>query len=105
MNFPKKHICCQGEFQEFKVLMDKALKYRGKHRQRYLEEIDEFFCEKVYEIMMRQRDYFKEILLKNKTLQTRLQSVLNEKSHLEDQNYDLRQKLASKDVFLHNPSS
>ena len=103
MNVPKNQACCQTEFAEFKVLMAKAMKHRGKHR--VMKEIDEFFCDKVYEIMMRQRGYFKEVLLEKKALQTRLQSILNEKSNLEDQNYDLRQKLAAKDVFLHNPSS
>jgi len=104
-NVPKKAVCCKTEFAAFKVLMAKALKHRGKHRQKCLEEIDEFFCDKVYEIMMRQRGYFKEVLDREKALQTRLQSVLNEKSFLEDQNFDLRQKLAAKDVFSHNLSS
>jgi len=105
MSVPKNWACCQTEFAEFKLLMAKALKHRGKHRARVLKEIEEFFCDKVREIMMRQRGYFKEVLLEKKALQTRLQSILNEKSNLEDQNYDLRQKLAAKDVFLHNPSS
>ena len=104
-NVPKNQACCQTEFAEFKVLMAKAMKHRGKHRARVMKEIDEFFCDKVYEIMMRQRGYFKEVLDREKALQTRLQSILNEKSNLEDQNYELRQKLAAKDVFLHNPSS
>ena len=104
-NVPKNWACCQTEFAEFKLLMAKAMKHRGKHRARVMKEIDEFFCDKVYEIMMRQRGYFKEVLDREKVLQTRLQSILNEKSFLEDQNFDLRQKLAAKDVFLHNLSS
>ena len=102
---PKNWACCQTEFADFKVLLAKVLKHRGKHRERCLQEIDEFFCDKVREIMMRQRGYFKEVLLEKQALQKRLQSVLNEKNFLEDKNYDLRQKLAAKDVFSHSPSS
>jgi len=102
---PKNWACCQTEFAEFKVMLERVVLRRGKRREKHVQEIEEFFCDKVYEIMMRQRGYFKEVLDREKALQTRLQSILNEKSNLEDQNYDLRQKLAAKDVFLHNPSS
>ena len=105
MPIPKNSVCCKEEFAEFKVLITKALKHRGKHRQRYLDRIDEFFCDKVYEIMMRQKGYFTEIMKEKRELEIRLQSVLNEKSYLEDQNHDLRHKLATKGVFSHSPAS
>ena len=91
MPVPKNSVRCQKEFAEFSVLMSKALKHRGKHRQKCLEDIDQFFCDKIIEITMRQRGYFTEILNREQALKTRLQSVLNELSHLEDQNHDLRQ--------------
>ena len=105
MPTPKNSVCCKEEFAEFKVLITKALKHRGKHRQRYLDRIDEFFCDKVYEITMRQRGYFMEILNEKKAINTRLQSVLNELRSLEDTNAALRQKLAVKGVFSHNLAS
>ena len=104
-NVPKKAVCCKSEFAEFKVLMTKALKHRGKHRQRCLEEIDEFFCDKLYEIMMRQRGYFKELLDSKSELERRIHSLQNELSSLECKNHDLRQKLTQKDVFSHSLSS
>ena len=105
MNFPKNWVCCQTEFAEFKVMLERVVSRRGKRREKHVQELEEFFCDKVYEIMMRQRGYFTEVLKEKRALQTRLQSVLNEKSFLEDQNFDLRQKLAAKDVFSHNLSS
>ena len=102
---PKNHACCQAEFAEYKAMLDRILDRRGKRREKHIQELDEFFCDKVREIMMRQRGYFTEVLLEKKALQTRLQSVLNEKSNLEDKNHDLRQQLAAKDVFSRNPSS
>ena len=105
MPVPKNSVRCQKEFAEFSVLMSKALKHRGKHRQKYLEDIDQFFCDKIIEITMRQKGYFTEVLEREKAVKTRLQSVLNELRSLEDKNHDLRQKLAAKDVFSHNLSS
>ena len=105
MPIPKNSVCCKKEFAEFKLLITKALKHRGKHRQRYLDRIDEFFCDKVKEITMRQRGYFMEILNEKKAINTRLQSVLNELSFVQSENAELRQKLAVKGVFSHNPAS
>jgi DNA-binding PadR family transcriptional regulator len=105
MPIPQNIVCCKKEFAEFKVLMSKALKHRGKHRQKYLDRIDEFFCDKVYEITMCQRRYFMEVLNEKKTINNRLQSVLNKNSFLEDANATLRQKLAVKGVFSHNLAS
>ena len=102
---PKKWIFAQKEFAEFKILIAKALKHRGQHRTRVLKEIDEFFCDKMYELMMRQRGYFTEVMKEKRALEIRLQSVLNEKSYLEDQNHDLRHELATKGVFSHSPAS
>ena len=97
---PSKQYCCQTEFAEFKVFLERVVSRRGKRREKHVLELEEFFCDKVYEIMMRQRGYFKEVLDREKALKARLQSILNEKSFLEDQNFDMRQKLAAKDVFL-----
>ena len=97
---PSKQYCCQTEFAEFKVFLERVVSRRGKRREKHVLEFEEFFCDKVYEIMMRQRGYFTEVLDREKVLKARLQSILNEKSFLEDQNFDLRQKLASKDVFF-----
>ena len=105
MPVPKNSVCCKEEFAEFKVLITKALKHRGKHRQWYLDDIDKFFCDKIKEITMRQREYFMEILNEKKAINTRLQSVLNELSFLEDTCAALRQKLAVKGVFSHNLAS
>ena len=102
---PKNRACCQSEFADFKVLLERVVRRRGKERQKHILKLEEFFCDKVYEIMMRQRGYFTEVLKEKRELETRLRSVLNEKGFLEDQNFELRQKLAVKDVFLHNPSS
>ena len=104
-NTPKNWVCCQSEFAEFKVMLERVVSRRGKRREKHILELEEFFCDKVYEIMMRQRGYFTEVLKEKRELETRLRSVLNEKGFLEDQNFELRQKLAVKDVFLHNPSS
>ena len=41
--------------------------------------------------MMRQKGYFKEILNREKELQHRLESVVNENRFLENKNYELRQ--------------
>ena len=105
MPVPQNSVRCKKEFVEFSALMSKALKHRGKHRQKYLEDIDQFFCDKIIEITMRQKGYFTEVLDREKAVKTRLQSVLNELRSLEDNNHDLRQKLAAKDVFSHNLSS
>ena len=105
MPVPKKEWCCKTEFAEFKELLDRAFRRRGKERQNHINELEEFFCDKVYEITMRQKGYFTEVLGREKAVKTRLQSVLNELRSLEDKNHDLRQKLASKDVSRHNLSS
>ena len=105
MSVPKKEWCCKKEFADFKILLDRVVQRRGKRRDKHVTELDEFFCDKVYEITMRQKGYFTEVLEREKAVKTRLQSVLNELRSLEDNNHDLRQKLAAKDVFSHNLSS
>ena len=102
---PKKWAFCQKEFADFDDLLERVLSRRGKRREKHVIEIKEFFCDKVYEIMMRQRGYFTEIMKEKRALEIRLQSVLNEKSYLEDQNHDLRHELATKGVFSHSPAS
>ena len=91
MSVPKKEWCCQKEFANFKILLDRVVQRRGKRRDKHVTELNEFFCDKIYEIIMRQKGYFTEVLITKRALKTRLQSVLNELSHLEDQNHDLRQ--------------
>ena len=99
---PKKEFCCKSEFVEYKILLDRVVNRRGKRREKHIQDLDKFFCDKIYEVMMRQKGYFKEILNREKELQLRLESVINENRFLENNNYELRQTLASKDVFSHN---
>jgi hypothetical protein len=99
---PEKEFCCKSEFVEFKMLLDRIVSRRGKRREKHIQDLDKFFCDKIYEVMLRQKGYFKEILNREKELQLRLESVINENMFLENTNHKLRQTLASKDVFLHN---
>ena len=105
MPVPKNQWCCKKEFAEFEVFLDRCIRRRGKERKKHIQELHEFFCDKVYEITMRQRGYFMEVLNEKKAINTRLQSVLNELSFLEDTNATLRQKLAVKGVFSHSLAS
>ena len=105
MPVPKNQWCCKKEFAEFEVFLDRCIRRRGKERKKHIQKLHEFFCDKVYDITMRQRGYFMEILNEKKTINTRLQSVLNKNSFLEDANATLRQKLAVKGVFSHNLAS
>ena len=105
MSVPKNEWCCRAEFAAFKILLDKVLRRRGRERLKHRTAIDQFFCDKIYEITMRQRGYFTEIMKEKQGLTTRLQSVLNELTALEDKNHGLRQKLAIRDGSSHNLSS
>ena len=106
MNFvPKKEWACKEEYVEFNKILERVTTRRGKRKEKHIKELQIFFCDKVYEIMMRQKGYFTEVMKEKRALEIRLESVLNEKSYLEDQNHELRHKLATKGVFSHNPSS
>ena len=100
MNFlPKKEITCRNEFAEFKVLLTKALKHRGKHREKYLNDIDEFFCNKMHEVIMRQRGYFAEVLDEKKELKRKIKSLENEVDSLRrDQKSEQRKVMSLKEL-------
>ena len=106
MNFvPKKEWACKEEYVEFNKILERVATRRGKRKEKHIKELQIFFCDKVYEIMMRQKGYFTEVMKEKRALEIRLESVLNEKSYLEDENHDLRHKLATKGVFSHSPAS
>jgi len=100
MNYiPKKEIACRKEFAEFRVLLTKALKHRGKHRQQYLNDIDDFFCNKIVEITMRQRGYFTEVLQEKQELKRKIKSLENEVESLRRDQQNQRQRtLSLKDI-------
>ena len=105
MFVPKREYVCKDEYTQFAAILDRMVSQRGKRREKHRRELHVFFCDKLYEIMMRQRGYFKELLDSKSELERRIHSLQNELSSLECKNHDLRQKLTQKDVFSHSLSS
>ena len=95
---PKKEYACRQEYIEFNKILDRVIRRRGKEREKHKKTLQIFFCDKVYEIMMRQKGYFKELLEEKKELQTRIRSLENELNMLEVKVCTLKQKLMQKGV-------
>ena len=95
---PKREYACRQEYIDFNKILERVKNRRGKRKEKHARELQIFFCDKVYEIMMRQKGYFKELLEEKKELQTRIRSLENELNMLEVKVCTLKQKLMQKGV-------
>ena len=96
MNFvPKKEYVCREEYIEFTKLLERLLRRRGKERNKLIQKLQNFFCEKIYEVMFRQQGYFQEILNEKVELERKVKGLQNEVDSLR---YETPKPMSLKDL-------
>ena len=79
MNFvPKKEYVCREEYIEFNKILERVSTRRGKRKEKHIKDLQNFFCDKIYEVMFRQRGYFQEILDEKVALERKVKGLQNE---------------------------
>ena len=87
MNFvPKREYVCREEYIEFNKILERVRARRGKRKEKHIKDLQIFFCEKIYEVMMRQRGYFTEILTEKVELERKVKGLQNEINSLRYEN-------------------
>ena len=85
MNNTPPHACmCQSELYQFDLILNKMLSARGNRRTKHKAALRTYFCQVAYDITMRQREYFKELLKELETTKKKHQSAQDVPATSED---------------------
>ena len=81
------------EFAEMKNIFESILKYRGRRRKIYINQLKQHFCETMYKINMQSCDNMTDLMTKNSRQRRDIAKLNTTITFLEDRIIELKNKL------------
>ncbi len=81
------------EYAEMKTIFESILKYRGRRRKIYINQLEAHFCQTMYKINMQSCDNMTELMTKNRKQYRELAKLNTTVTFLEDRIIELKNKL------------